>query len=217
MANAFASNVNSTEFRVTNNTDKLGNQSILVFLTPANDAQQWLYAAWQRLRPGKGGTGKFVLNEEVSGQMEATDGTYSTNVITISPGYVSELVNGSGLQPTLSTPILGSSAPLPHVTPQQSGVQNATDQPAVEMNALWYVNGNLTCQSIAPVSAGNVLSAFELNTTLYWAVGNTVIGPNYTYNQVTPLTKYVLPAATPAVNVTLDYSNSQFQFSFTPV
>jgi len=216
MPNAFATSVSATNFRVTNNTTQLGNQYVLVYLTPEVGAENWLYAAWQQLNPGQGGTQSFTLNQAVSGQMESLDGTYTTNTLAITPGYVSELTNGTNLQATLQPPVLGTTAPPPQVTSSQSGMQNATLQPSVAMNALWYVNGNLTCKSISPVSAGNTLSAFELDTTLYWAVGNAVEGPNYTYNQITPLTKYVLPANTPLVNVSLIYANSQFQFDFQP-
>ena len=217
--NIFALAVNETKFMVTNNSGgNLANQYILVFITPVAQAENWVYAAWQQLRPGEGGTSNFTLNQIVSGQMVETDGSYTTNSVTIDPNYVSILTNSSGLQPVLGTPQLGTQVQPPTVTSQQSGMKNNTSNPGYAMYAQWSLNGNLAVQSQSSISAGGTLSAFELNTNLYWSVGDYSQGPNFTYNQITSFQTYSLPANTPIVSVTLTYNSAtqQFEFSFDP-
>jgi hypothetical protein len=207
---------NQTTFNVTNNSGgQLGGQSILVYLTPLTNAQNWLYYAWQNLTPGEGGSSKFTLNQNVSVNMLAQDGSYTTNSQIVNPGYVSLLTNTSSLQPTLGQPVLGTTVNPPTVTPTQSGVKNLTANPGSSMYSVWFVNGNPTAQSKQPVSAGGTLSAFELNTTLYWSIGYKQEGPNYTYQQITTFYAYVLPAATPTVNVSLGYDSNTQQFTWT--
>lgn len=213
--NVFAEAVTQTMFKVTNNSGgHLGNQFILVFLTPIESAENYLYAAWQQLNPGEGGTSPFVLNQTVSGMMLTTNGT-TTNLVEIDPGYVSIATNPDGLQPQLGQQVLGATLPPPTVTPTQSGLVNNTAGPGYALYAQWFINNNLAIQSKAPVAAGGTLSAFELNTTLYWAVGDTVVGPTYTYNQITPMTAYSLPPATPIVSVSLTYNTTSNTFGFT--
>ena len=207
----------TTQFKVTNNTKgQLNNQFILVFLTPINESQNWLYAAWQQLNPGEGGSQFFTLNQDISGKMIMPN-QFETNTMTIAPGYVSLYENSTASpQGQLGNPIVGSSPIVqpPTVTVQQAGIKNMTSAPAQAPYAQWLVNGNLTVQSIAPVSAGGTLSAFELDTKLYWAIGNRQVGANFKLNQVTSNTVYNLPAGTTQVDVNLTYANNQFQFAF---
>jgi hypothetical protein len=118
----------------------------------------------------------------------------------------------------LQPPVLGSTVAAPTVTGTQSGIKNMTATPGTAMFARWFLNDNLTCQSIAPVSAGGTLSAFELNTVTYWAVGNLQKAPTYTYQQITTATAYSLPPATDTVDVSLTYnaSTQQFEWTFAP-
>jgi hypothetical protein len=207
---------NQTTFKVTNNSGgQLGGQSILVYLTPLTNAQNWLYYAWQNLTPGDGGSSSFTLNQNVAVNMLSQNGNDTTNSQTVNPGWVSLLTNSAGLNPTLGAPVLGSTVPAPTVTTTQSGVKNNTANPGSAMYSVWSVNGNQTAQSKQPVSAGGTLSAFELNTTLYWSVGYKQVGPNYTYQQITTFDAYALPAATPTVNVSLGYDKNTQQFTWT--
>lgn len=217
--NVFAQAVTQTKFNVTNNSNgHLNNQYILVYVTPVAQAENWLYAAWQQLNPGDGSTRSFILDQKVSGQMLSTDGLYTTNQVAIPPSYVSSLTNSGGLEPVLGAIQLGSQVNPPTVTNTQSGIKNQTMDPGSAMYAQWLLNGNLTVQSLTPISAGGTLSAFELNTTLYWAVGTFQKGPSYSYNQVTASTAYALPPNTPEVNVSLTYNDAtqQFEWSFNP-
>lgn len=204
--NAFASAVTQTQFFVTNNTaGALANQKILVFLTPLMNSANYLYAAWQQLAPSDGATSKFILNQDIAAYL-VTDDTTSAPVA-IAPGYMSQAVNAGGLSPYLASPTPSSS-----VTAQQSGVQNQTS-PYVGVNVAWTVNKNLVIQTASPLSAGAV-SAFELQTKLYWAVGNTTSGANYTLNQITPMQTYSVPAGVATVNVSLTFDRSTGQYNF---
>jgi hypothetical protein len=217
--NAFADAVTSTKFSVTNNTDdNLRNQKILVFLMPIDTAQNWTYAAWQALAPGEGSQAFFDLNQDISADALSADGSYQTASQKIAPGYVSILTNPDGLSPVLNPAVLGSRVQPPTVATGQSGIKNQTTNPGLSMYTRWSVNGKLTCQSGSIVSAGGTLSAFELETTLYWAVSAFKQGPNYNYNQITAFTKYALPANTANVDVdvTFDLDMQQFAFSFSP-
>ena len=134
LRNVFAEAVGQTRFNVTNNSGtNLGNQYILVYLTPLNSAENWLYMAWQQLRPGPGSTKSFVLNQAVSGSMLSLDSTYQTNEVAILPNYVSLLTNSAGLDPSLQTPVLGSTVTAPTVTATQSGMKNMTASPGTAM------------------------------------------------------------------------------------
>ncbi len=207
----------TTQFKVTNKTNgQLRNQYILVFLTPVDNSGDWIYAAWQQLQPGDGGTNFFTLNQKTSGKILVPN-KFESNLIEIPPGWVSLYKNSQASpQGQLENPIIGSdgSIPKPTVTPNQAGIKNMTNAPAQAPYAQWYVNGNLTVQSIAPVSSGGTLSAFQLDTKLYWSVGNKQEGANFTLNQVTTQQVYSLPAGKTSVDVVLTYSNNQFQWSF---
>ncbi|MHA7630761.1 hypothetical protein [Corallococcus sp. M7] len=199
--------VTATTFNVTNNTGgALGNQYILVFLTPLMNSANYVYAAWQQLNPGEGATQPFVLNQNITASVTSPNGTTSAQV-SISPGYLSQATNPRGLSPVLGAPQQSSS-----VTPQQSGVQNFTN-PFIPLTSNWYVNGNLVVSSSTQLTGG-AFSAFELQTTLYWAIGNTSTGANYTLNQITPLQSYSLPAGTAAVNVSVTYNSTTGLYGF---
>ncbi|MEG4809782.1 hypothetical protein QUA82_18155 [Microcoleus sp. F8-D3] len=211
----------TTTFKVKNDSgDKLGNQYILVYLTPINNVDDWLYAAWQQIRPGTGGTKTFTLTQEISAKMISKDGTYETSDVQIPPAYVSLLTNEEGLEPALGKAVLGTDSTIepPTVTKNQCGVKNMTGSPGTAMYAQWFVNDSLTVQSKPLVSAGGTLSAFELDTKIYWSVGTKQTGPNYTYNQVTTQKMYNLKAGTTLVNVTLTYNQAtnQFEWTFDP-
>ena len=209
----------TTTFKVTNNSgDQLGDQYILVYLTPISNVDDWLYAAWQQIRPGEGSTKTFTLTQEISAKMISKDGTYETGDVQIPPGYVSLLTNEDGLDPVLGKPVLGTDPTInpPTVTKNQCGVKNITASPGAAMYAQWFVNDSLTVQSKALVSAGGTLSAFELDTKIYWSVGTKQTGPNFTYNQVTTQKMCILKAGTTLLNVALTYNNatSQFEWDF---
>jgi hypothetical protein len=208
--NAFAATVSQTTFQVTNNTHgELANQRILVFLTPVMDSNNYSYAAWQQLNPSDGATSTFVLNQDISAYL-VTTGTQSAPVA-ISPGTMSTATNADDLSPSLSSPVTSAS-----VTPQQSGVQNGTS-PFVGVNVAWMVNSSLVVQTSAPLSEMAV-SAFELQTQLYWAIGNTSSGSNYTLNEITPMQAYSVPAGVSdvAVSVTYDDTSGDYLFAFMP-
>src|SRR5262249_48142628 len=159
-------------------------------MTPQDAAENWLYAAWQQLTPGDGGMANFTLNQDVSGQLiipaQGGQPSYTSNLLGIPPGYVAIASNPNGLSPALAAPVPGTTMPSsqPTVTSTQSGIINDTSGLPNQPYAQWLVNGNLTVQSNATIPDLGGLSAFELNTILYWAVGETVIGPTWTYNQV---------------------------------
>ena len=207
----------TTNFKVTNNTNgQLNDQYILVYITPVNEANNWLYAAWQQLQPGEGGSEFFSLTQDISGKMIVPN-QLETNTMKIPPGQVS-LYTNSAASPNgqLDSPILGSSPTInpPTVTVQQAGIKNMTNAPAQAPFAQWLVNDKLTVQSIAPVSADGTLSAFELDTKLYWAVGNRQVGANFKLSQVTSQKVYNLPPGITQVDVNLTYANNQFTFAF---
>lgn len=206
-----------TKFKVTNNTGgQLKNQHILVFLTPIDSADDWLYAQWQNLQPGDGGSEFFTLNNNISGILTIPD-DFETNKMPIDPGLVSLYTNKIGdPKGSLQPPVSGSQVDPPTVTGNQSGIKNESTNPAQAPYAQWFVNENLTVQSISPISAGGTLSAFELKTTLYWAVGAKQEGANYTLTQITKERAYVLPAGTRNVQVTVGYVNNQFTWTFDP-
>ena len=195
--NAFAP-VSSVNFSVTNSTNgQLGNQAILVFLTPLLNSANYVYAAWQQLTPGEGGSQSFTLNQSISAL--ALSGNNTSNSMAIAPGYVSSCDNPSGLAPVLEASSLSGS-----VTPQQAGVQNNTN-PFEGVDIGWSVNNNLVVQSNIPLTAG-AISTFELQTKLYWAVGFETEGPTYTIQQITPMTVYDLTAGTANVSVDVTYN-----------
>lgn len=205
--NAFQA-VTATTFNVTNNTGgELGNQYILVFLTPLLNSPNYVYAAWQQLNPGEGATQPFVLNQNITASVTSPNRTTSAHV-SIAPGYLSQATNPGGLSPVLGTPQQSTS-----VTPQQAGVQNSTSNPFVPLVANWYVNSNLVVSSSTQLTSGAV-SAFELQTTLYWGIGNSATGANYTLNQITPLQSYALPAGTATVNVSVTYNPTTGLYGF---
>jgi hypothetical protein len=208
--NAFAATVSQTTFQVTNNTaGELANQQILVFLTPVMDNANYLYAAWQQLNPSDGATSTFTLNQDIAAYLVTANTTSAP--VAIAPSTMSQASNAGGLSPFLT-----ASSPSASVTAQQSGVQNATS-PFVAVDVAWTVNNNLVVQTSAPLSS-QAISSFELQTQLYWAVGTTTVGSNYTLNEITPMQTYSVPAGVSnvAVSVTYDRTTGQYAFAFTP-
>lgn len=208
--NAFTA-ANATTFHVTNNTNgQLGDQSILVFLTPLLNSKDYKYAAWQQLTPGEGATQPFTLSQDISTYVTINNGTTSAHM-PILPGELSSVTNPHGLSPVIGSPSRSSS-----VTPQQCGLQNNTS-PYEEIFASWLVNNNLVVASSVGVTEG-ALSTFELQTKLYWAIGAASTGPNYTLQEITPMQSYSLPAGTTdvTVNVTFNTSTGTYEYDFNP-
>ncbi|MFY2561234.1 hypothetical protein ACN469_26775 [Corallococcus terminator] len=200
--------VNSTLFNVTNNTHgQLGNQHILVFLTPVLSSTNCVYAAWQKLNPGEGATQPFTLNQNISATVTTSNGTMSAPV-TISPSYLSQVTNPDGLSPVLGTPQLSQ-----NVTPQQAGVQNTTSTAFEEVNVNWSVNGNLVVSTKTPLTA-SAFSTFELRTSLYWCVGSSEQEKAYTLGEITPLQSYALEAGTSIVNVSVTYDKATGKYGY---
>jgi hypothetical protein len=216
---AKAQGVSSTKFRVVDKTGgKLGFQKILVFLTPENNAEDFVYTAWQQLNPGENSTQSFVLNQAVGGQVVTLDGKQETEVVATPPGYMATVTNAQELGIALgkATLTLPETSGM-RVTPSQSGIINGTATPPLATKVRWYVNGNMTAESRTFLPSGRALSTFELKTKLYWTVGTTVKAPSFTYQQIDPLVTYALPPNTPSVDVVVSFDEAAqtFKFDFT--
>lgn len=200
-----------TLFTVTNkNADLTKGNSILVFVKPVQKAENWVYAAWQQLNPTSGGgSQKFTLSNKVSAQATIPEEHhYESNAVVLPQQKYSNITKPPGGNIELSSPQDGSQ----WLEPKQAGLLNTVAEGGIF--AQWLVNGSLAIQGNTELS-NQGKSIFELDTTLYFTVGQYVAGPNWQYNQIAAFKTYSLPPQTSTVNVTLTYNVETATYTWT--
>jgi hypothetical protein len=118
----------------------------------------------------------------------------------INPGEVLQVIynNVGGIALTPAT-----GADTERVTPSQAGIVNHLTPNPHLIQTNWYVNANPCC-SIQNLNQ-NSIQTFELESSLYfYAAIPTVQGFNYTLQQVSMQTQYIIPAS--ATDVTTIWS-----------
>ena len=200
----------TVHFTVQNNLSEPVNENVLVFLMPVDASPNFQFAAWQSLAIAPGGSEPFDYNVSIQVQAQREDNLSTTPKVNINPGDVYNVVfsNLDGI--TLTKDPRGSG-----ITPDQCAVVNQTD--AVSIKTLWYVNGS-PCVAMPGLNQGS-MSIFELESSLYFrAAAPTQQGFNYTLQQVSAQTAYVLPASADAVTVTWSRQSmgARDEFTFAP-
>lgn len=201
-------------FAVVNSLPQSVNENVLVFLMPVNANQNYQFAAWQNLNISPNGGSQpfdFVIDIAVQA-VDQTNGSASPQM-PINPGQVFDVVynnvGGISLTPDSDTS---------RITPSQCGVINMLSPNPHLIQTNWYVNGNPCC-SIQNLNQKSI-QTFELEPSLYfYAAIPTVQGFNYTLQQVSMQTQYIIPVS--AADVTATWSRpggmaSADTFTFDP-
>ena len=197
-------------FNVENALTEVVNENVLVFLMPVAASPNFQFAAWQSLNISPGGSEPFDYNVSIQVQAMRQDNMSTTPKVNIHPGELYDVVmsNLGGISLQKDIPNAGS------LTPDQCGVMNNT---SVLIKTLWYVNGN-PCVAMPELNQ-NSTSIFELEPSIYFrAATPTQQGFNYTLQQVSAETPYVIPATATTVQVTWsrDSAGGADEFSFDP-
>jgi len=185
------------KFTVINNLTQQVSENVLVFLMPVGASSDYSFAAWKVLNPGaNGGNIPFEYDTNISVTAMSQGDQNKTPITPITPGQLFE-ARSSGVGSVQLSP---NPSPLDRLTPQQAGIFNLTN-PAMMLETEWYVNGDPTVK-IKNMNK-NKVTTFELEASLYfYAAIPTKKGFNYTLQQVSGQTQYVIPAGTKEVKVT---------------
>jgi hypothetical protein len=192
----------TVHFTVNNQLTQAVDENILVFLVPVNASPNFQLAAWQSLNIGTDGSQPFDYSMDIQVQVQRMDNLSTSAKVSIAPGQIFDAVvdNVGGLKLVAEDPNTGTHAG--EINHDQCAVANAVE-PAALIKTMWYVNGN-PCVAMPDLNQ-NSLSIFELEASLFFrAAQPTVQGFNYTLQQVSEETRYVIPAS--ATQVTVDWT-----------
>ncbi|MFN6535701.1 MAG: hypothetical protein RM021_004930 [Nostoc sp. EkiNYC01] len=202
------------EFEVINQLTEQVSENVLVFLMPVGANRDYTFAAWQVLNPGaNGGSIPFEYDTNISVAAMSQGDRNKTPLTPINPGQLLDATTSE----VGSVQFSSNPSPLDRLTSQQAGILNRTN-PSVMLETEWYVNGDPTVK-IKNLNK-NKVTTFELEASLYfYAAIPTKKGFNYTLQQVSAQTQYVIPAGTKKVTVTWSRPggiSDEDKFTFNP-
>ncbi|HEV7764045.1 MAG TPA: hypothetical protein VGQ76_03485 [Thermoanaerobaculia bacterium] len=184
-------------FSVVNSLPVAVQENVLVFLMPMDANANYQFAAWQNLKISpNGGSEPFDYVIDIAVQaVDMTNGSASAKT-PIKPGQVLDVVfsnvGGIALQ---NDPDTG------RVTPEQCGVINKLSPNPHLIETHWFVNGN-PCVAIQNLNQESI-QTFQLEASLYFlAAIPTLHGFNFSLQQVSQQTQYVIPASADTVIAT---------------
>lgn len=207
-----------TKFNIRYNvdSDELRGKTVLVFLKPQNLRANYLIHAWQVLAGPAGpagGTESFDYEADISTDVTSLGVNFNavvSNRRPILPGELMSVTNPVGLSPMLQT--APASLAKTKLAPQQYGVINQTN-PYTQFDSNWYVDDRLVA-TIPHVEPDTTVS-FEHQPDFDFMVATPpMIGQTYIPQNFSDMTRYVMPATTTEVNVTLSRNQGLWTFDF---
>jgi hypothetical protein len=197
---------------------------VLVFLKPMRSSPNFQYYAWQDLDPCKDASQSFPYLVDLSVQVfdpttyPGKQGAIAAPV-SINPGQLFPIVNPNGQSPFVDPTDVNTG----QITPTQAGVVNQCNVGAYACIGLnWYNTGNLVVAAgkgpANHLNYGKTIT-LEFEPTLYFmAAEPTLIGPNFTLQDYSQMTPYILKAG--ITNVSVNWTRTEIcgkdEFTFNP-
>jgi hypothetical protein len=195
----------TTKIKVVNTDVSLNSKTILAYLRPQENSNDWESTAWASVHVEEGGSANLpAITNDISGVGSYNDGQYFTSEQIIPIGYVSTFKQ-EGNVIKLYPPVKSSS-----VTAVQSGMKNETN--ATDLYGVWGLNGGTICKT--RLTNGDNTS-FQLKQKIYFSVGDYTETETWKVQTWSDLQEFELPSNLLSATITLSFNKGSQKYIFT--